>query len=85
LTSEAGVACYQVVEMPSTGEFSLLLAKAPEQFGKLQPELAAKLPQVCKEHRQSNPFRQTFALERQRAEELPVDAVQYMNFGCLHN
>ena len=29
--------------MPSTGEFSLLLAKAPEQFGKLQPELAVAL------------------------------------------
>jgi type I restriction enzyme R subunit len=28
---------------------------------------------------------QTFALERERAEELPVDAVQYMNFGRLHN
>ena len=70
--------------MSPAKHFTLFLPETPQEVRKFHPELSAELAEQRKVQPDSNSFRQTLRLEGQRAEKLPVEPVQNMNFRNFH-
>ncbi|HEY2712255.1 MAG TPA: hypothetical protein VGI60_07055 [Chthoniobacterales bacterium] len=70
--------------MPSTTNFALLLPKTPQEVRELDPENRLALAEQCEVKADSDSLRQSLCLERERSEELPADAAQYVYLGNFH-